>query len=245
MGSALVVRVVVWGCAIRRPTLVALVLVELLLVAGFAFISSHPDYYVKAFDLDHEYNFAAAYSALQLVWIAGVICSFLLVPGMIIKPLRPLAWAAAAGFAFLGFDEYAQVHERLSDLLVTSTWAPRLKENVGAWIPIYAACAAMLIFHFRHAIEIAARLHPQSSILFLFGISLLFLGSVGCEIIAFEVLPLNRADPLYNIAVAAEEFLEMSGASVILYAVLAFGASVQPLQSMPGRHNCANMALKA
>lgn len=228
MGSALVARVVEWGCGIRKPVLIALVVAELVFAAAFLVIRFRPEFYVKAFDLDNERNLTAVFSAIQFAWIAGVIVSFLLVPGMIVEPLRRLACAAVAGFLFLGIDEYTQVHEQLSGLLIPYAWIPRLKQDIGAWIPAYAVLAAILLFLFRRAILMAARLYPQPSKLFLAGLALLFLGSVGCEIIAFEALAQNSSDPSYPYVVVVEEFLEMSGASLMLYAVLAFGASQAP-----------------
>jgi hypothetical protein len=228
VGSALVARVVEWVCGIRKPVLIALVLAELVFAAGFIFIRMWPEYYLRAFDLDDERNFTAMFSTFQFAWIAGAIVSFLLVPGMIIKSLRLLALTAVAGFIFLGIDEYEQVHERLSVLLVPFEWLPRLKDNVGAWIPVYAIIGALLLFLFRKTIALAARLYRKPSTLFIAGLALVFLGSVGCEIIAFEFLAQNRADPLYPFAVAAEEFLEMSGASLMLFAVLTFGAAEFP-----------------
>lgn len=239
VGSALVARVVEWGCGTRKPVLIALVFAELVFAAAFIFIRMRPEYYLKAFDIDNERNFTAIFSAVQFVWIAGVIASFLMVPGMIIKPLRILAWAAAAGFVFLGVDEYKQVHEQLSNILIPYEWLPRLKEDVGAWIPVYAIIAAFLLFLFRKATLMAARLYPRPSCLFVVGLALLFLGSVGCEIIAFEFLAQNRADPLYPFAVAAEEFLEMSGASLMLFAALTFGAAEFPSALRSANRNCA------
>jgi hypothetical protein len=245
VGSALVARVVEWGCSIRKPVLIALVLAELVFAAGFIFIRMWPEYYLKAFDIDNEENFTAIFSAVQFVWIAGVIVSFLLVPDLIIKPLRLLAWMAVAGFVFLGLDEYMQMHEQLSNLLVPYDWLPRLKEDVGAWIPVYAVCAVFLLLVFRRAIMMAAQLYPKPSGLFVAGLALLFLGSVGCEIIAFEFLPQNRADPLYPFAVAAEEFLEMSGASLMLFAALTFGAAEFPLALRSANRNSATALVNA
>lgn len=237
MSSALVARVVEAGCAIRKPVFVALVLAELAVAAAFIFIRMRPEYYLKAFDLDIERNLTAVFSAVQFAWIAGVIVSFLLIPGMIVKPLRLLAWAAVAGFVFLGIDEYAQAHERLSNLLVPYRWIPRLEQDIGVWIPVYALLAAVLLFLFRRAIVMAARLYAGPSRLFLTGLALLFLGSVGCEIIAFEALPKNSFDPNYPYVVVVEEFLEMSGASLMLFAVLTFGAAEVPVLRRADRNS--------
>ncbi len=245
MGSALVVRVVGFGCRVRMPVLMALVLAELALSAGFIFIRMRPEFYLKAFDIDNEQNFSAAFSAIQFLWIAGSITCFLAIPRMIVDPLRVLAWTAATGFVFLGFDEYTQVHERLSNLLVPYGFVPRFNEGVGAWISVYATAAVNLLMLFRRPVLLAGRLYPKPSLHFLAGLALVFLGSVGCEIIAFELLPLNRADPLYPFAVAAEEFLEMSGASLMLFAIATFGAAQMPQKPVRSQHISVMPMLKA
>ena len=153
--------------------------------------------------------------------------------------MRLLGCAAVAGFLFLGVDECTQVHEQLSRLLIPYAWIPRLKQDIGAWIPVYAVLAVMLLFLFRRAILQAVDLYPMPSKLFLAGLALLFLGSVGCEIFAFEVLPENSFDPNYPLVVVVEEFLEMSGASLMLFAVLTFGAGQVPVPQHSGNRNSA------
>ncbi len=225
LGILLITRVVEFVCGLRKPIFIVLILAASVLVSGFIAMRLHPEHYIKAFDIDNERNLPAILCAIQFAWIACSIACFLLVPGMIEKPFRRLAVAASAGFLFFGFDEYIQYHEKLSDVLVNYPWAPRLNGDVGAWIPVYAAAAVILFAIFRKPAFLAWKLYRKPSAIFLAGLFLLFCGSVGFEIVAFEFLEQSRDNPFYPYAVAAEEFLEMAGASVMHYGIWSYGAA--------------------
>lgn len=243
--DALVLRVVNGACAVRRPVLVLLLAIEAALAVWFVVIRHHPQWYHLAFDIDYERNVPAVFSAFQLAWISGSIFSFLFVQGMIAPPMRPLAFAAAAGFAFLGIDEYIQIHEQLSQVLSTIDWFPRLKGDVGAWIPVYALCGGLLTYAFRKPALMAFNQFPSVSKLFLAGLAMLFCGSVGCEFVAFRLLPQSFENPAYPVIAAMEEFLEMAGASVMLFAIATFGAAQMQPQPVRGQHISAMPVLKA
>lgn len=232
-------RAIAWivrsGCSLRKPALAALLTAELLLLCIYGAMRLDPGLYVKAFDFDGERNVTAIFSAVQLVWIGGAIVSFMLVPDMVVPRLRRLAWAASAGFLFLGLDEYLEWHERINTAIPGVRWLPLLKGGHGGWIPAYLLISAALALLFlRPALE-AARLHPKPAALFLAGLMTAFIGSAGFEIVAFQFLDLGMKDPAYPFAVAAEEFLEMAGASLMLFAVLTFGEQAFPASAPDGK----------
>lgn len=223
------------GCARRNPALAALIAAELVFLCIYGAMRLYPHLYVKAFDFDGERNVTAIFSAVQLVWTAGAIASFMLVPGMVPPQLRRLAWAACAGFLFLGLDEYMEWHERINLAVPGVRWLPLLKNGHGGWISVYLSIAAILALLFLRPAMEAARLYPRPAAIFLAGLLTAFSGSAGFEIVAFQFLELGMNDPAYPFAVAAEEFLEMTGGSIMLYAVLAFGAEAFPASAAGGK----------
>lgn len=97
---------------------------------------------------------------------------------------------------------------------------PRFKGDHGIWIPIYLLVSSVIVAftypHFR-SIWLQAQ---REFIIMAFGAVLLLLGVVGLEIISYEFLRVDASVLLYKLEVAIEEFLEMTGASLILYGTL-------------------------
>jgi hypothetical protein len=170
------------------------------------------------FDLDGEATVPAWFSALQLA-----VIGFLFV----LKALQPssttpkLLMTLGAGFLFLSADEAASIHENLSPVLAgRGEWLPRFRFDHGVWIFVYLAGATAVLLPFRRQLTALWRQHRSEASIMATGMALALAGGVGLEIIAYQFLGATLTPRLYPIEVAAEEFLEMVGMSVVLYGSL-------------------------
>jgi len=173
------------------------------------------------FDMDAEGNLPAWFSSVQLFAIG---CAFLLRwrlarPG---HPVPPSFWLLSAiGFVFLSADEAASIHERLTYTLRQFEWLPRFEGGHGIWIVLYALAGFAFLACCVRPLRALMAHSPGASRLLVLGLALIVTGSVGLEIVSYQFLRSDTSTMLYALEVAAEEFLEMFGASVVLCGALA------------------------
>jgi hypothetical protein len=217
-----------------RRLLQALILLELALVAVYAAseLSGRPFWTIhQLFDLDGVDNLPAWFSASQLL-VVGLVLALTPreAPGA-----SPPAWflgLLAAAFLFLSADEAASLHEKLTLSLAKFSGLPRFRGDVAAWALLYPAVALVgVAFTRRHLRALEAR-WPRGASLLAVGLGLFFLGAVVLEIASFLWLRGPSMRSLYRAAVAAEEFLELCGGSVMLYGALHLGPA--PGEARPG-----------
>ena len=188
------------------------------------------------FDLDAERTIPAWFSSAQLSCIGLVLLLSRFWPQ---QPHPEVAWFflfTGLGFLFLSIDEAFELHEKVTGLLRPFEWIPRFRGNHGIWIPIYLIVMILLAFLFRHAIAALFQAYPRRIRIVLAGLAVFFIGAVGMEVISYQyVRPLGQSSIWYKLEVALEEFLEMAGASLVLYGVLsgALGAPELPEEGLP------------
>lgn len=214
-----------------RKLLFGLILFEICLVLIFSvhvLLGSPSRTIHKLFDLHGELNIPAWFSSVQLSMI-GIL--FLLMSRRhesFHRPSRLFLSIVGAGFIFLSADEMVAIHENLSKALREVEWIPRFARNHGIWIPIYLTFGLIvLIAMYRDLWALWSRFRRESLIL-LGGISVFLLGGVGLEIISYEFFSGGPKSMLYQGEVALEEFLEMSGGSIILYGAILLALIEQP-----------------
>ncbi|MFQ5644127.1 MAG: hypothetical protein ACE5FQ_10595 [Thiogranum sp.] len=202
--------------------LVALISFEVSLAAIFALdvISLIPSVFHKPFDLDGEGTIPAWFSSMQL-FVIGILFLFSRhwpQTHQIVKPgfLRVIG----IGFVFLSMDEAASIHERITALLKHIEWVPRFEGGHGIWIPVYLSIAVVLLGIGRRTIISMLNTYPRQMLIMFFGVVLFIIGGIGMEIISYWYLRGTGLTLLYKAEVAIEEFLEMSGASIVLYGAI-------------------------
>jgi hypothetical protein len=172
-----------------------------------------------------EQNVPTLYSSMMLLGAAS-LCAFIARAKSRTDRTYMRHWAAlSVAFALLSLDEYASLHEQATD---------PLREQLGitggplffAWVIPGAALVALfgiaLLRFLGHL--------PKPTRRRLFTAGLLFVsGAIGFEMVggAYKAAygPLNMG---YVLIVTAEETLEMVGASVLLYGLLAYIPAVLP-----------------
>jgi hypothetical protein len=179
------------------------------------------------FDLDAEVSIPAWFSTVQLALVAAVL--FLAAANNRQAGRLPSSHliVAGAGFLFLSADEGAAIHERITGAAKALGFDWLLFEGVhGAWITVYAVVALALFALVARPLLRAARRYPRESRVAAAGAGLFAGGAVGLEILSYKLLRDDTQSVAYKIEVAAEETLEMVGASVMLYAALLLARKV-------------------
>lgn len=188
------------------------------------------------FDLDAEKTIPSWFSSIQLFLIGLILLLSRFWPN---KPRTdtPLFFPlTGSGFIFLAVDEAVELHEAVTDILKHVAWIPRFQGNHGIWIPVYLIVMVFLAFLFRRSIVALARAYPRRIRIVLTGLVVFLIGAVGLEIIGYQYLRALGQDSIwYKLEIALEEFLEMAGASIVLYGVLssALGAPELPKGGIP------------
>lgn len=186
------------------------------------------------FNLDAEASIPAWFSSIQL-FVTG---SMLFVASRNNQRKQHVSSSFLTGaslfFIFLSADESAAIHEKLTDIAknLELFWL-LFKGGHGAWITLYitVAVAAVLLTarhfrflwrYFRREIQVAIG-----------GTIAFVMGGAGFEVISYQFLRSGFTPNLYKVEVACEEFLEMSGVSIILYAVLLLSIAISTKSPIP------------
>lgn len=187
------------------------------------------------FDLNGEGTIPAWYTSAQLL-LAGALlvyagCSDRSDPGV-------ASWFVVllgAGLCFLSADEVVGIHETITVVLRDVEALPRFSGDHGIWIPIYLLAGVAFVAATLPQWRRLARADRPATLWLVGGILLLLLGAVGLEIIGYGDLRQPEYRRLYTLLIAAEEGLEMTGASAILVgAALLSSASGLSMGAGPG-----------
>jgi hypothetical protein len=166
-------------------------------------------------DLDGERNLPTAFSSAQLLAV-GLLALALRSerpPGALsgTVPVSGLVWAVvASGFVYLSADEWFEIHERI-----------RKRGRVPVWILVFAPFAAVFAGWTLRGF-LRQNVEPRLPRLAAAGFGLMALGGFVAEWIGFHLSGVSK-----GLEILAEECLEMSGASVMLFALLDYRRSLR------------------
>lgn len=203
-----------------------LVAIELVIVAIYVAtaLAAAPSQVGVLFNLDGEANVPAWFSSMQLFVIGLVMLLAAASPQRGQDGLRGLLMLLGCAFVFLSMDEAAAVHEKVTTVLSRVRWAPRFSGGHGIWMFAYVALAAAMMAALFRPIARLVRFYPRDVWGVVAGLGILGAGAVGVEAVGYELVGDNAAVAVKTLQVAAEEFLEMLGASVILVSTVRFAA---------------------
>ena len=210
-----------------RKLFLTLICLELLLVVIYgtdAWVQGSAGQLNSLIDLDAEGNLPAWFSSFQLALIAIAFWVLASRFRATQRPSRRFLRACSGFFLLLSIDETAMFHER-----VTESLGSRYLD----WVPVYAgnhpgdaiicalilvACVAAAFPHLHGLWQMSSRF----SLIAAAGVAIYVTGAAVLESAGYKVLRAGATLSLYRSEVAVEEFFEMLGASLILYAVLLF-----------------------
>jgi hypothetical protein len=130
-------------------------------------------------------------------------------------------------FIFLSADEGAAIHEKLTVIAkkLEIYWL-LFKGDHGAWIIVYFILAITAILLTAQHFRLLWRYFRREFQIALGGTVVFVTGSIGFDVISYLLLRSGLTPTLYKMEVVCEEFLEMSGAIIILYAVLLLSSTI-------------------
>ncbi len=175
---------------------------------------------IELFDFNAEMNIPTFYSALTLIFASFLLFIFALIK----KRLKEsyFHWLGLAFiFLFLSIDEMVALHERImwpvKELLNTSGIL------LFAWIIPYGLFILLLsIIYFKFILSL-----PKTTMfLFLLSAFTFLTGTIGFELLEgrhYELYGMN--DILYSFLCTCEEFLEMLGVAIFIYALLSYAGN--------------------
>jgi hypothetical protein len=219
---------------IRRITLallacaVGLVVLSILLHYGQRVADGHDAYHSlrRAFLINGEGNIPAAYSVALL----GVASLLLLFMGQVEVARRGAdVWSwrlLALGFAYLAFDEGAQIHERLEQPARSLLGNARSEYLYFAWVipaAILLPLVGALFFGFLR------RLDPATRRGMLLAAAIYLGGALGMEVLGGRHLHKYGNNTVYRFYVSIEESMEMGGVILLLNVLLTRLARVGPV----------------
>lgn len=172
------------------------------------------------FDLAGEGTIPAWFSSVQLclIGLVFVLGSRLIDPSDSPSPL--FFRMVGAGFIFLSADEAASIHEGMTLMLRGFEWIPRFKGGRGIWVFIYLPIGFILFLATSRKLLALWRRYRRPTCIMAIGVAIYLLAAVGLEVIGFQFLRSGTTPLLYKAELVLEEFLEMAGASIILYGAM-------------------------
>lgn len=173
------------------------------------------------FDLDSEGNIPAWFSSCQLFAVAISFFSCARRRGTDSRPSRVFFILSGIGALYVSSDETAQIHEKLHALIGARyiDWVPQFAaENFFLVMVFVAVLVSIGQLLSRDALALWAH-HRRIVLLTALGIAIGLTGGMVVEALGYRI-PTATHPILYRIEVTVEEFMEMSGASVILFAAL-------------------------
>jgi hypothetical protein len=210
---------------LANKILVGTIIVELVLVGVYWFdILSGGHYQIVhvLFDLDGEANIPSWFSSAQLLFIALAFWTHALRQPARVHPSRLFFIAAGCAAVYVAMDETAQIHESVTGWLGKRyiDWLPRFTITHFWMIMLAVAIVITLIKLFARDLIAIWQGHRVLALTGLLGICIGLGGGMGLESLGYKLLHGVRTSLWYKVEVTFEEFMEMLGASLILYATL-------------------------
>ena len=173
-------------------------------------------------NVDREVSIPTWFSATQLFMVAVVLWD----RARKVGELHAFFLVLACGFLFLSMDEAAAVHDNIFRFAQRRKLPWLAGAEYLAWMVPYALAGTVgIAICLRPAWSVARRFPREAGIIALGG-ALFVGGGVGLEIVT-HLLYVIAVDAYFFLAVAAEEFCEMAGVSLMLYGFLLLGIRLQ------------------
>jgi hypothetical protein len=173
---------------------------------------------IPLFNVDNEQNIPTYFSSSLLLCAATLLAVITVIERKAARVLASYWGVLAFGFLVMSVDEAASLHEKLSEPMDRLLGPGRPGIFYSAWvvagIVVVAACALFFL-------KLLRRLPATTRSRFLVAGALYVGGAIGLELIGNLYANSNGRHGLaYGLIATVEESLEMSGAIVMIYALL-------------------------
>jgi hypothetical protein len=189
-------------------------------------------------DLDGEGNLSAWFSSFQLALISLNLWAYGFGQHTSDRPRRGFLILLASTFLLWSLDETAMLHERATALL-GSRYVDWLPEYLLGHQFIVLAILAALVMALRmlwRDVTAMWRLHRHESLIAIQGFAICVFGGAILETIGYKFFAGGVNPFLYQTEVCFEEFLEMLGASFLLYSAVSLANSRATEQAKEKSH---------
>jgi hypothetical protein len=199
----------------------SLLSIEILLVIAHLLTKFlFPEHEIEFFDLDEEANLGAWFSSSQLLLIGFVCLAIHLISNKSHNQYpKPIFLVGFFIFVFLSCDETTSIHEKINHLFNILNFHPtHFKGNMGLWVLPYTLVMLSILLLLKNSLIKLWKEHRSALYLAISGGLTFLLGAIVLEIISYQYLRDGHHMTLYYIEVAFEEYFEMLGATVMLFA---------------------------
>ncbi len=216
-----------YSAAEARTLLLILLGIELLLVSAYILthiIAPGPSLgpLRNFLDVDREVSIPTWFSSIQLFAVGAVLLPL----ARRSKPLSAFLVLVALGFVFLSMDEAAAIHDKIYRS------AQRLKlpllEGVEylIWMAAYLLVGMISLLIGYRPVLFVWNHHRREGVWIAAGGAIFVVGGIGIEIFTHYLYNI-ALDAKFVLAVAAEEFFEMAGVSIMLYGFMLLGLRLE------------------
>lgn len=172
----------------------------------------------KIVSVDREANVPAFFSMLLLLFAATLLGLIAVIKTRLADQYR-WHWALLAfGFVYMAFDEIGEVHEKLIDPMRAALGGQDLGIFYFAWVvPAIAVVSIVAFVFFRFWWNLPLR----TRLLFVLAGALFLSGAIGVEMLNGKYAEIyGKRQIIYQLLATIEEFLEMTGVVLFVYALL-------------------------
>jgi len=197
--------------------LILLILNVIVLVQKFYF-NLNDDILYKLFNFDEEHNFPAFYSSLSL-FACAIILAFISYINRLSKNSNSIYWFfLSLCFLYISIDESIQIHERIGGLLSNKYAFDGYLYY--AWVIPYGF--VLLVFGTLFYFNFLRHLPKKFRTLFVVSGVVFVTGALGFEMLGAHEVSSNTSEKIISIFYTIEEFLEMLGIALFLYALILY-----------------------
>lgn len=174
------------------------------------------------FDLDSEGNIPAWFSSSQLFCVAVVFWTFALKSRRQGLPSRVFFALAGVAAAYVSSDETAQIHERVTALIGKRyvDWLVPLAADNFFFVMLAVALLMVICQLLAADLLLLWNSHRRIALIGVLGVVIGLTGGMGVETLGYKLLRGQTDSLWYKIEVTVEEFMEMFGASLVLFSAL-------------------------
>lgn len=218
---------IIYSSGVAKRVLVTLLGFEALLISGYCImhiVAPGPHWGPLAvfINVDREVSMPTWFSSVQLVAVGFL----LLVKARESNELQHFLILVGLGFIFLSVDESAAIHEKLVDSARRSSVRWLSDWSYVVWTVAYLAIGLLIVLVGYRPLSVIWRKYRREAIWIAGGTTIFVIGGMGFEVLS-RLLYTADINWRFLVAVAAEEFFEMAGVSLILYGTMLLGIRIQ------------------
>jgi hypothetical protein len=174
------------------------------------------------FDLDGEANIPAWFSSAQLLVVALAFWTHALRQPRSLRPSKTFFGLAGCAALYASMDEAGQIHEQVTAWMGRRyvDWLPAYAGKHFWWVMIVVAAGLGLIQMFVADLLTICREYRRFGVLVVIGVCIGLGGAMGVETLGYKLLHGDRTSFWYKGEVTLEEFMEMFGVTLTLFATL-------------------------